>query len=736
MASKRILFVFAFIFNFSRIFPANIENIDANGTKSNITSNISSIVLQTTFFPNKVREFYWCSNPDKIDDNLNENPKVLLGMLESGKIFRSEDGGQTFISLELNTTIFTIKQHPSFANVLYFFSFTRNLIYISENCGYEIKSVKDLTLPVENLIFNYGDPKYILVKSLDSDYFSSEDFGERWREIANFTSSNVKKIEWAHHQHNLIKSKNVQRIIAHIGDDVFYTEDLFVTHHLIQRNVSNFTLQSNFLIMSVFENSELRIFITDVLDFVDPVSTVHHALIPRLPENISYFSCLEFDEIIYLLIGSANTNLTLLTAPMTPEYKFIVSLANVFSPKQSYTEKTLTGILIANQMLEQMVIRTSISFNKGTTWQPLKNHNSSETLSLDLQTMFSFKFAIGLLICTGNIGDRLNPSESNIYLSRNGGFSWHEIRKGRHLLAVSDLGSLVVLASEDLPTKELLYSWDQGLTFETFTFSKNLVKILSISMEPNTFSQTLIIFAQSVNTTQGIVFSVKFNQIICQGIWDPNTSESDYETWIPDSEFSKCVLGKKMSVVRKKREASCFNPEIDRPVIETYCDCEERDFQCDFGFTFNTSGNTCEKKDIVHNDKECLNGYVTVLTGYRKIPGDGCTGGIDKGYYQKKCENDVKFDSNKGARKPDWKDYLIKNYFIITVCVMSVLLCCFHKVIEEFFSDRLSSFKNLLEFKMSQKREKRFLARLREDKNTFEHISEVTEDQETSSLIS
>ena len=729
MATKRILFVLAFIFNSGWIFPANI---DSNETKSNITSNISSIVLQTTFFPNKVREFYWCSNPDKIDDNLNENPKVLLGMLESGKIFRSEDGGQNFTSLELNTTIFTIKQHPCFPNMLYFFSFTRNLIYLSENCGYEIKAVKDLPLSVENMIFNYADPKYILVKSLDSGYFSSEDFGERWYEIPNINSSNIKNIQWAHHQHNMIKSTNVQRIIAHMGEDVFYTEDFFLTHHLIQQNVSNFTLQSNFLIMSVFENSRLEIFITDVLDFVDPVSTVHHALIPRFDENISYFSCLEFDEIIYLLLGSTNTNLTLLTAPVTPEYKFIVSLTNVLSPKQSHTEKTLTGILIANQMLEQMVIRTSISFNKGTTWQPLKIHNTMEPLSLDLQTMFSFKNTIGLLICSGNIGDRLNPSESNIYLSRNGGFSWYEIRKGRHLLAVSDLGSLLILASEDLPTKELLYSWDQGVSFETYIFSKNLVKILRISMEPNTFSQTLIIFAQSVNTTQGIVFSIKFNKKICHGIWDPNTSESDYEAWIPDS----CVLGKRMSVVRKKREASCFNPEIDRPVIETYCDCDERDFQCDFGFTLNATSGTCEKNDIVHNDKKCLNGYVTISTGYRKIPGDDCTGGIDKGYYQTKCETEAQLNSNKGARKPDWKDYLIKNYFIITVCVMSILLCCFHKVIEEFFSERLSSFKNLLEYKMSQKREKRFLARLREDKNTFERISEVTEDQETSSLIS
>lgn len=705
-------------------------------TSSKNSSNTSSIILQTNFFPNRVREYYWCSNPNTPDDNLNENPKVLIGMFESGIVFKSDDGGQNFTELGINSSVSTIHQHPSFPNLLYFFSFSRTLIYLSDDCGYTVISVKDLQFPLETMIFNYEDPLFLLVKCLETGYFFSEDSGQRWYSIEKVNSSSIKNIQWAYNQKNLLKTAKAQRIVAQINDDVLYTDDFFFTTHSIKRNVTNFTLQSNFLLMNLNDDNGMKIYLTDILNFNDPITSVHRAHIPKFVDNLKYFSSLELDGIFYLLVGSKETNLTLLTAPLQSDYKFIIASKNILSPKQCYIVKTLTGIIIVNQMMDPLIITTIISFNKGTTWKNLKLNNSTESLNLDLQTIYSSHSTIGLLLSNGNIGDRLNPSDSNTYLSRNGGYSWYEIKKGKHIFAVSDVGSLLVLISEDLPTNKFFYSWNQGSSFEIYTFSKNLVKTLNISMEPNVFSQKLIIFAQDVNTMQGVVFSVKFFQGICQGIWDPNSAESDYETWLPESEFSSCLLGKKMSIVRRKRKATCFNPELDRPIIDSYCECDENDYQCDFGFVFNVSKNTCDKERIPEDfNTECMNGYITILTGYRKIPGDDCNGGIEKGYYQIKCQ-EKKENTNTPIKKSDWKDYLMKNYFIIMVCVMSVLLCCFHKVIEEYFSERLTSFKSLLDFKLTQKQEKKFLKRLREDKHTFERISEVNEDQETSSLIS
>ena len=52
------------------------------------------------------------------------------------------------------------------------------------------------------------------------------------------------------------------------------------------------------------------------------------------------------------------------------------------------------------------------------------------------------------------------------------------------------------------------------------------------------------------------------HQRVCSGQWDPTMPESDYEYWIPvNSQGQKCLLGKRVKYLRRKREAKCFNPD-------------------------------------------------------------------------------------------------------------------------------------------------------------------------------
>ena len=42
----------------------------------------------------------------------------------------------------------------------------------------------------------------------------------------------------------------------------------------------------------------------------------------------------------------------------------------------------------------------------------------------------------------------------------------------------------------------------------------------------------------------------------------PDSDRSDYETWTPNGKISPtCLLGKKVTYVRRKRDAQCFNGE-------------------------------------------------------------------------------------------------------------------------------------------------------------------------------
>ena len=65
---------------------------------------------------------------------------------------------------------------------------------------------------------------------------------------------------------------------------------------------------------------------------------------------------------------------------------------------------------------------------------------------------------------TGNVGDYLSyrKDEVNTYLSRNGGLTWFEVKKGSHIYEIGDDGGLIVIANNQKATDKVHYSWDEG----------------------------------------------------------------------------------------------------------------------------------------------------------------------------------------------------------------------------------------------------------------------------------
>lgn len=56
----------------------------------------------------------------------------------------------------------------------------------------------------------------------------------------------------------------------------------------------------------------------------------------------------------------------------------------------------------------------------------------------------------------------------NTYMSRDGGMTWSEIRKGSHIYEIGDHGALLVMATNLEPTTEIVYSFNEGKTWHTF----------------------------------------------------------------------------------------------------------------------------------------------------------------------------------------------------------------------------------------------------------------------------
>jgi hypothetical protein len=125
--------------------------------------------------------------------------------------------------------------------------------------------------------------------------------------------------------------------------------------------------------------------------------------------------------------------------------------------------------------------RTLISFDKGGNWHPLRapaRDSSNETIrcagdcSLHLKgrtenanPIYSSESSPGVAVGVGNTGLYLSGHEVNTYLTRDGGHEWFEVRQGSHMYEIGDRGGLVVMARDDKPTNEVIYSWDEGLTW-------------------------------------------------------------------------------------------------------------------------------------------------------------------------------------------------------------------------------------------------------------------------------
>ena len=312
-------------------------------------------------------------------------------------------------------------------------------------------------------------------------------------------------------------------------------------------------------------------------------------------------------------------------------------------------------------------IKTLISYNKGGDWKRLraperdvegKRYDCGEYcflnlygISSDYPPYYSVDSAAGIIIANGNVGRYISHDHESIstFLSRDGGLNWFEIKKGSHIYEIGDHGALILIADDQNPTKELFYSWDEGLTFEPLKISEEKFLIKNIIIEPTSTSQHFVIYGESnkKGNTKGVVIGVDFTGLHepqCRNPDNPDSSESDYEKWSPNDGRAghECLMGHKTIYVRRKREAQCYNGQIfERKTTVEHCNCTEDDYECDFGFARGGPGEPCvsikKNSNSDNSGNELIEmytppancqGYYKVSRGYRKVPGNSCINGV------------------------------------------------------------------------------------------------------------
>ena len=108
-------------------------------------------------------------------------------------------------------------------------------------------------------------------------------------------------------------------------------------------------------------------------------------------------------------------------------------------------------------------VRTYITHNKGGKWSLIKAPTKDsedrkidcyleEGCSLNLEIYssngrfappYSQESSIGVIMGVGNVGyelEKRRPDRINTYLSRDGGLTWNEVKKGAHIYEIGDHG--------------------------------------------------------------------------------------------------------------------------------------------------------------------------------------------------------------------------------------------------------------------------------------------------------
>ena len=94
----------------------------------------------------------------------------------------------------------------------------------------------------------------------------------------------------------------------------------------------------------------------------------------------------------------------------------------------------------------------------------------------------------------GNVGETLAPyTESDTFLSRDGGFKWEEIRKDAHLWEFGDSGSVILLVNDEEATDHILFTTDEGLNWREYRFTDDKMRVKSIVTVPEDTSRRFIL---------------------------------------------------------------------------------------------------------------------------------------------------------------------------------------------------------------------------------------------------
>uniref|UniRef100_A0A673FI50 Sortilin n=1 Tax=Sinocyclocheilus rhinocerous TaxID=307959 RepID=A0A673FI50_9TELE len=320
---------------------------------------------------------------------------------------------------------------------------------------------------------------------------------------------------------------------------------------------------------------------------------------------------------------------------------------------------SLRGVYMTSVLAMDGSVQTVITFNQGGEWRPLQKPWNGEcdstTVTLDkcslhIHASYSISIklnvpmqplsepnAVGLILAHGSVGGAVYVLSPDVYVSDDGGYTWFQALKGPHHYAILDSGGLLVAVEHNpsRPISQIKFSTDEGQCWHVHNFTDDPMYFTGLASEPGARSMNISLwgYRETVLNQYWVSVTLDFRQLLSR-----NCQENDYIQWLTHSSdisdpTDGCMLGYKERFLRLRKDSVCWNGwDFIVTKEPTTCPCTLTDFQCDFGFYHAENSSVCveQPKLIGHSLVFCLHGRKEHLqtSGYRKIPGDHCEGGI------------------------------------------------------------------------------------------------------------
>lgn len=639
-------------------------------------------------FRGKVADYIYLEK--KQEDSSDD--ETLIVLTDQREVFLSNDQGSSWEEVGPEEEYSAIYLNKFNTDDVFLTGVNDKIVY-SHNRGKSWKFFRTPAPPipgVKPLYFHPRRPNYLIFigqegcenqfsKACRTVAFVSRSYGKRWLRIQEHVASCqfIGGLQKVADPNYIVCQKEANEATGFNSRLIGSQDDFKDDKHVMLENVLGLVQVGDYLVCAtVLENDELRAHVS-----IDGYRWADALFPPNLHfvKQQAYTTLSALTKSIFLHVttnprqggeyGSilkSNSNGT----------SYVLSLNNVNRDSVGYVDfeqmSGLEGVIVVNTVSNygevtkgaRKVLKSMITYNDGSQWSHIippsidsegKKYactgKSTDKCSLNLhgyteredyRDTFSSQSAIGMMIGIGNVGEKLeNYWDGNTFLTKDGGVTWKEVKKGVYMWEYGDQGSVIVLVNAKDMTNTLLYSLDEGDTWSEYKFTDELVTVQDISTVPSDNSLRFLLFTR-VPLARGDktrLFQIDFSQLLntpCRmDLTNPDTD--DFELWTPKHPFQSdnCLFGHETQYYRKVPGKTChIGKKLTQPhKVVRNCACTRQDYECDFNYFLDVDGicklvpgyNPPDHKEVCFSENPPTEYWFP--TGYRKIPLSSCEGG-------------------------------------------------------------------------------------------------------------